>query len=63
MDALLCISKNKASFIPIVKAWKSQDMFYYNFDCVWLRGKKSHIHLEWLECELKLGLFSFWGEL
>jgi len=42
MDALLCISKNKASFIPIIKAWKSQDMFYYNFDCVWLREKKSY---------------------
>jgi len=30
------------------KAWKSQDIFKRNSDCVWL-NEESHVHLGWLE--------------
>ncbi len=30
------------------KAWKSQDIFLYNSDCICLK-EESHIHLGWLE--------------
>ncbi len=55
MDALYWTSKSQQPFTHChYKAWKSQDIFLYNSDCINLK-EESRIHLKWLEGEQIMG--------
>jgi len=47
---MVALKNGRPSIHSHYKAWKSQDIFLYNSDCVDLK-EESNVHLVWLEGE------------